>query len=194
MSTPHAVLCIGHSRLKRGRIEGGAVSVGRVNEWTYNTGLAPLIVDQLRKYRLRAEIIDRYEGAGYDTAQRLLAARLRNIGPACALELHFNSAGKLARGHEHLHHPRSSGGKRLAECLSAEQCLATPEILCRGPKPRWKGNGVANRGWQFLYYPPMPSVIVEPGFGSNEDDWRILSEKRERVASAIAEGIASWLD
>lgn len=191
---PDVALCVGHSRLIKGRPEGGAVSVGGVAEWTCNCGLALQVQQILKEKRISSVVISLYQGAGYDSAQRWLAGHLRDLRVKCAGELHFNSAGPTARGHEHLHHPNSKGGKELATCLSQEQTVMLPGIPRRGVKERFKGTGSENRGWQFLYYPPMPSVIIEPGFGSNAEDWEIMSKNQFRLAEAIAEGFAAYLD
>jgi N-acetylmuramoyl-L-alanine amidase len=187
-------ICVGHSRRIKGTPEGGAVSVGGVSEWEYNRDIAARVQAILKRYVLPSVIVDDYQGRGYDAAQRWLAGHLKALNVIAAVELHFNSADPLANGHEHLHHPHSRHGKRLADDLSTEFRIHLPEIRVRGAKPRFKGNGVENRGWQFLYYPPMPSVIVESGFGSNEKDWQVLNDKRHKVALAIADGIASWLE
>lgn len=198
MSKPLVALCVGHSRkvTRNGhsRIEGGAVSIGGESEWSYNRRLAEMIEDELSRYQIDTVTISEYDGNGYNASQRWLAGRLRSFGATIALELHFNAASPAANGHEFLHHPRSSKGKMLARDLSNDLCLGVPELRSRGIKQRFSGSGSENRGWQFLYYPPMPSVIVENFFGSNASDWEVATSKMCKIARANAEGIASFLD
>lgn len=184
-------LCIGHSRLKNGRVEGGAVSVGGESEWSYNRQLAEMIVDELGQRMIDTLEVSRYEGAGYGAAQRWLADRLKKSGATLALELHFNASDDPdANGHEWLYWHSSKQGKLLAESINAEMCLAVNSIRTRGAKPRFTGD----RGAEFLRGTHCPSVICEVGFGSNARDWQVMVEQKARIARAIAHGILEFLD
>lgn len=194
MSSPHIALCIGHSRRINGHPEGGAVSHdGKINEWNYNLPLAILIRARLKQHGIRATIISEYQGTGYDSAQRWLAAHLKTLGITHALELHFNSSDNPeSTGHEWLHHHASVRGKALAARLSHEVTAALPALRPRGLKPRYPGsNRPDNRGWQFTTYPACPSIICEPGFGSNPSDWQILREQKETLAEAVTRALVA---
>lgn len=185
-------ICVGHSRKINGSPEGGAVTHdGKANEWTWNAGLAELIAKNLAAANVKSIIISEYDGTGYGAAQRWLAKHLKAIGATAAVELHFNSAdAPTASGHEWLFWGTSARGKALATSLSAEMCLAVPEIKWRGAKPRFDGD----RGSEFLKLTHCPSVIAEPFFGSSESDWKTAQAKRAQIALAIANGILEWLD
>ena len=190
MSAPLVAICVGHSRLIHGQPEGGAVSVGGISEWRYNSRLAPLIAAHLREHRCRAVIFERYEGDGYGAAQRWLAGQLKNMGVACAVELHFNASDSPdANGHEMLYWHSSKNGKRLATGLEEDFNLAIP-IKARGIKPKTS----ADRGAEFLSGTHCPAVIVESFFGSNLKDWSVAEAKRDAIARAIGEGILSYFD
>ena len=49
------------------------------------------------------------------------------------------------------------------------------------------------RGAYLLECTSMPCCIVEPAFGSNPDDWRVLNQRAHLLARAQAEAIAEWL-
>jgi N-acetylmuramoyl-L-alanine amidase len=184
-------LCIGHSRIIKGRRDGGAVMVDGTNEWSYNLGLADGILAVLRNHRIQGVVIDRYEGNGYGAAQRWLAAHLKTLAVDGAVELHFNSSDNAsATGHEWLYWHSSTRSRSLASNIDAEMALAVPELRTRGIKSKT----AADRGAEFLSGTHCPAVIAEPFFGSNPRDCEIAIRKKESIARAIAEGILSWLD
>lgn len=165
--------------------------VGGANEHAYNLPLGESIVQILIRKKIPAVLVSDYFGASYGAAQRWLAGHLKLIGAIAAVELHFNWDEDLAaNGHEWLHWHSSARGKNLAEDLEDEMCLMVPEIKARGVKARTS----KNLGSQFLSGTPCPAVIAETFFGSNPRDCSVATLKKERIAEAIAEGIADWLD
>jgi N-acetylmuramoyl-L-alanine amidase len=188
---PTIALCVGHSRQINGRLDGGAVSVGGVSEWTYNRRLADLIGAHLTRNRLRWFIVDAYPGKGYGAAIAWLARHLAERAADVAIELHFNSAGPTATGHEWLYWHTSKSGRRLAESIDLEFRLQLPPNVLRprGCKPI-PPNG---RGSEFLRRTHCPAIITEPFFGSHAGDWKIATESQDRIAIAIANGIAEWV-
>ena len=183
-------LCIGHSRQVKGQPEGGAYSVDGVNEHQYWSTVAPMIEGELAAAGVPSVIVDHYQGTGYGSAMRWLAGRLRELDAAAAIELHFNSASPRATGHEWLYWHSSRLGRLLA--LSLDESFSDEFVAgmhARGAKPRTAGH----RGAEFLRLTHCPAVIAEPFFASNATDWRIAVEHRERVAEAIAAGIAAWV-
>jgi len=185
-------LCIGHSRMIGTRRDGGAVSVGGISEWTYNLDLAGRIQSRLSQYNVRSMIVSHYQGAGYSSAMRWLAGHLKEAGATAAIELHFNSAGPTARGHEWLYWHSSPRSRLLAEELDTAMSMQIPpDILpTRGPKPR----NSKSRGAEFLRLTHCPAIITEPFFGSNETDWRLAATQQSKFANAIANGIDEWID
>ena len=184
-------ICVGHSRPVNGRPEGGAVSIGQITEWEYNSTLARLIAADLERYRIKSVIVDHYKGGGgYGTAMRWLAAHLEDLGVDAAIELHFNSGPAAARGHEWLHWHSSGTGKALADNLDTEMRLQLPPSIlpARGLKPRGTG-----RGAEFLRLTHCPAVIAEPFFGSNHQDWNLATHYQGKIALGIANGIDAWL-
>ncbi len=192
MSTPYPAICIGHSRRVHGHHEGGAISWDdKVSEWTYNSDLGLRIKGELAKAGIVAIVISDYEGNGYSSAQRWLAARLKALGCTLALELHFNSSDDPnSNGHEQLYWNSSKNGKRLADEIRAEMCLGIPEIKTRGIKEKF----ALDRGAEFLKGTHCPAVICESGFGSSKSDWNALTTRKDALARAITNGVLSYLD
>lgn len=191
MATPLVAICTGHSRTIKGRIEGGAVSIGNENEWSYNRQLGEMIADELGQRAIDTLEVSRYQGAGYGSAQRWLAERLKLAAATLAVELHFNSSDNpAANGHEWLYWHTSAQGRSLADNLHSEMCLGVTSLKARGIKPRFAGD----RGAEFLAGTHCPAVICEVGFGSNANDWQVMTTQKDRIARAIAHGILEFLD
>jgi N-acetylmuramoyl-L-alanine amidase len=190
--TATIAICIGHSRKIQGRRAGGAVSIGQISEWEYNSTLATLIASDLERYQIRSVIIDDYQGNGYGTAMRWLAGHLREMGVDAAIELHFNAGPPTARGHEWLHWHSSRRGRDLAQAIDDEfrQQLMPSILPARGLKPRT----AKDRGAEFLRLTHCPAVICEPFFGSNHQDWSIATHYQGKIALGIANGIDEWLE
>lgn len=192
MSTqPTVGLCVGHSRRINTRRDGGATSVGGISEWHFNSVLADLIGAHLTRNRIRWFILSDYPGNGYTAAMCWVADQLALRGAEVAVELHFNSATPQARGHEWLYWHSSKEGKRLADSIDYEFRLQIPPglIPARGIKPVES----FGRGSEFLRRSHCPALIAEPFFGSNEEDWKIATSNQDKIAIAIANGIAEWL-
>ena len=172
-----------------GRPEGGAISVGGVSEWNYNLRLGALITDELDRHGIQAVEFRVYEGKTYGGAVSWLASQIKASGCEAAVELHFNSAGTDATGHEWLHWFASERGKSLASNIQSEMTKRIPELKSRGLKAI---GGADERGAGFLRQTHCPAVIAEPFFGSNAADWAIAEAKKPEIAKAIAAGIARF--
>lgn len=189
--TPRIAICVGHSRIINGHRDGGAVSVSGIQEWEYNAELAEMVGANLTFYGLRWFIVDSYKGDGYGAAMTWLGKHLEERGAGLAVELHFNSAGEAARGHEWLYWKTSKNGERLANCLEYQMRLQFPPIVM--PARGIKGLGRADRGAEFLRRTKCVSAICEPFFGTNEDDFKLATRDKDKVARAIANGIDEYI-
>ena len=179
-------LCIGHSRFINGKRDGGAVSVGNVNEWTYNSELADMIQGRLENMGIASKVYDEYVGVGYTAAMKWVATQLDKDNVDAAVELHFNSAGADATGHEWLYWHSSQKGFALASKADHEMRRLIPGFKARGCKPLSSGS----RGAEFCRLTPCPAIITEPFFGSNKADWDIAVNNKEEIAEAIALSLA----
>jgi N-acetylmuramoyl-L-alanine amidase len=122
------------------------------------------------------------DGVGIQGAYRAAAA----IQPAGIIELHFNAATSLARGSETLCCELHPGSPRLAA------------VVQRAMVRVFERSGSRDRGVKVLTEndrgfgnvsaaPGVPSVLVEPFFGSNEADCRLAHER----VGAYAEGLVA---
>jgi N-acetylmuramoyl-L-alanine amidase len=178
-------ICVGHSRSG----DDGAVSIGHISEWHFNQALSVVVAEELEKLGVPNFIVDEYEGNGYGSAMRWVADTLEQKHASLALELHFNASDGGARGHEWLFWSSSKRSSRLATCLLARYQAAFPEVPMRGIKPKKSGD----RGAEFLRLTHCPSVICEPFFGDNQQDWEIASPRIPDIARAIAAGVHDYL-
>lgn len=184
LSSPVLAICVGHSR---GYDKGATACDGETSEWDYNIKVARELQDHLKTLGLGSIIIYTYKGEGYGTAMRNLGAKINSLKVDAAIELHFNAASPKAKGSEMLHWHSSEKGKALAECLQAEVVRAFSS-KDRGAK----GKKAGERGSRFLRVAECPSVIAEPFFGSNEEEWETFKDSQVKLGEALAEGFNKY--
>jgi N-acetylmuramoyl-L-alanine amidase len=178
---PMIAICVGHSRSG----DRGAESVGGVSEWEFWQPIAYRAAEILRDKGMSAKVVDVYDGGSYGAAMSWLGRHLEEMGAVRTVELHFNSAGPSAEGHEWIYWGGSKLGAALAKDLEAAHSERFPGFRCRGVK----GKGMSDRGGLFLRRTPCPAVICEAFFGSNRKEWVEYSKREEELAEAIADGI-----
>jgi len=182
---PHIALMVGHSRSIGTRKDGGAESWdGHENEWAFNEVLATKILALLLAKGIESTIYDSYAGSGYGAAMRWLAKETKADGITHGVELHFNSAGPNAHGHEVLYYAGSLKGQQLA--IKVNNALTSH---FNTPNRGAKGITRTDRGGEILYLTNYPMIISEPFFGSSKEDWEATAEKIDELAHAMAEGI-----
>ena len=175
-------VCVGHAR----RGDTGAVAAdGMTTERVYNTDLAFKVAERLKEKALRCHVV-----CLYPAAMKWLAGELGRLGATLAVELHFNSSHvRAATGHEWLYWAHSDAGRRLAGCLNTAMIRQFPDELPRGCKPVTR----KDNGSGFVRLAPCPAVVAEPFFGSNPHDWDTVAAHPDRLAAALAEGLARAL-
>jgi N-acetylmuramoyl-L-alanine amidase len=165
--------------------------VADVSEHDFNVPLARLIAEALDEHGYAATVIDRYEGKSYGSAMTWLAAKIREIKAAMAIELHFNASDvRAASGHEWLYMTGSAGGREIARCLDRKMRGTFPQLQARGAKAL----GPSDRGGQFLLKTHCPAVIAEPFFGTNREDWEMVAEHPAALAGTVAGAIMEAMD
>ena len=183
-------LCVGHSRLlASGTPEGGAwTHDGTTSEWKWNSALVRVIAAELHDvHGIAAYIVNDYGPREYYGAMHWLGQELRRLGNIkLAVELHFNASSATANGHEWLHYQGSIKGRLAATELHLAMMRHFPGIRARGVKTPIEGRGAA-----FLKETHCPAVLAEPFFGSNAQDWETMRRNPEKLATAIAEGLAA---
>lgn len=178
-------VCVGHSRPG----DSGAASVGNVTEWKYNQPIAADVVARLRAAGHDAILYDKYVGSSYSTSVNWIAAQLKEAGAEVAIELHFNAAAASAKGFEYLYWHASPSSKKLAELLTARHAATLPGTTNRGARSRTS----TDRGAYYLQKTPCPSVILEPFFGSNAEEWEFYKTASNRLAGIYTGAVLDFL-
>lgn len=137
---------------------------------------------------IQATLIDKYEGPSYSAAMSWLGRQCRKLKADIAIELHFNSAGPYAEGHEWLYWHRSPKSQRLAECFRDAFRNNYPDSRSRGIKPC----DAESRGSLFLRLTPCPALILEPYFGSNKAETECYSTTLPLMAKAYADAVTAY--
>lgn len=183
---PDCALIVGHTRKAP-----GAVSVGGVSEYDFNSKLALDVVtevermtfDKAKKQSVVTRLVYRDEPNDYWG----LPKKVNATGARFAISLHFNAArSKHATGTEVLYWHRSLQGRALATML-LDELLHALDLPQRGIK----GRTIAGRGGRLLAKTAMPCVIAEPFFGSNVIDWNTATANRDRLVEAYARCIVN---
>lgn len=105
-----------------------------------------------------------------------------NWGADCFVSIHCNSFNQVAKGIETYCYKFKY--RKLADCVHAEMVNAKLYTLNRGVK---EGNLHVVRETN------MPACLVELGFIDNVEDIKLLENKQEEFATAIAKGICKFL-
>lgn len=181
---PVLAICVGHSRYND---MGATACDGETDEWTYNARVAKVVQKTLAETGIESVVVHEYIGGSYTEAMNNLSAELKELGVSAAIELHFNAASPSAHGSEMLHWHGSKKSKALAQSL---QRSVVAEFGCRDRGLKSKKHG--DRGALFLRETHCPAVIVEPFFGTNEEDWGMFSRGFEALGIALADGFIDY--
>lgn len=101
------------------------------------------------------------------------------------ISVHCNSFNSTSCGHEVLYYPTSSQGKKLAHAIQTS-LVKTVGLRDRGIKPR-KDLCVLKRTRSI-------AILVETAFISNPNEAKLLREKPDAFARAIAIGVKNYLN
>ena len=166
----------------------GAVSVSGVSEYEWASEHARLVALHLRAAGVVPIIIERDDTAkGYSR----LPGKVNKTGAHVAVSFHFNShSNPKATGSEVLYWHTSLRSRALAvELERADDVLGLRDRGAGG----LKACGEDDRGAYLLRKTSMPCALVEPGFGSNPDDWHAIVERGGALAEEQAGAIVRWL-
>lgn len=179
-------IIVGHDKLKQG---ARGVSPLGLSEYMYNEGVAQEMFRVARDNGLTAAVFHR-DGLSIDGVARFVNKWAQ--GPkACAIELHFNSFNAKARGTETLYDADPPEGKILAEILQRNMC----DVFARKGKDDRGIKGLApeDRGHRSLSGIYVPACIVEPAFGDNPTDAKLLAENAKPYAACLVAGAIEFL-
>lgn len=177
-------IVVGHNKYT------GASAIDGSDEWIWNKVIANNLKDELAKLGISSEIFIRDSSKGYSSAMRKHADNIGAYGADAAIELHFNSYNETANGTEAII-SGSTGATEAAKCVLREWAKEFPKLRLRhdsGIKVDASG-----RGSGFNNKVPCPSMVWEPIFASNPNEWADYKDERGRMAKAIAKGYAAFL-
>ena len=101
------------------------------------------------------------------------------------ISIHTNSFNSTSNGHEVLYYPTSTKGKNLAQQIQAS-LVKNVGLRDRGIKPR--------KDLCVLKRTKSVAVLVETAFISNPNEARLLRDKPDLFARAIAIGVKNYLN
>lgn len=157
------------------------------SEYPFNKEVARLMELAARERGVVARTFFR-DGVGIRGAYQAATA----FEPSAIVELHFNAASPRARGTETLCcalHPRSPALARSVQ-ESMVRVLGRTGSADRGVKVLREGD----RGFGNVSSAPgVPSVLVEPFFGSNVEECRLVHGKVRAYAEGLVEAVESFI-
>ena len=172
-------IVVGHTKRRQGAV---ALPPIGTSEYQWNTDLA----ERIRAFAderddVAVEIFWRDNG-GLKGAY----GRARAWGAQAAIELHFNASNNSkARGTETIYGDWERD-QVFARIVQAEMVEALG-LRDRGVKEPWNGRGAVN-----LSHLKVPSIIVEPGFGSNPHGAATMHAERDDLARALLDAAARF--
>ncbi len=125
----------------------------------------------------------------YTARVKNTAEKLNKVNFDLVIELHFNSATPQANGCETLYYFNSEKSKSYAKKFS--------EVVNRWTSIKLRNNGLKalvnskDRGFASVYYPKAPTILIEPFFGSNQEDCRKIRDSK-MVACIIEDFINQY--
>lgn len=179
-------IVIGHNRIAKGASATPPLST---TEFPFNSRVAQQMKDEADEYNLLCEMFFREPSTSYSKEIAQAYAAVERWKPDCCIELHFNSGPPAATGSETLMGADRKAGRSLADNVQ-EEILSTLGLPNRKVKIVQSGD----RGGGSLYaLPSVPTIIVEPFFGSNAGDCqKVGSAGEEKLARAYLRGARDW--
>ena len=177
-------IIVGHTLHRQG---AAALPPIDQNEYPFNTEIARRMELAAANHGMVARTFFR-DGVGIQGAYQNAVA----FDPDSIIELHFNAAeNPAARGTETLYGDVNPDSRRLAELVqnSMVSVFGRSRSGNRGIKVRQPGD----RGFASVTAAPtVPSVLVEPFFGSNAGECRLAHEKAVEYAEGLVDALVKF--
>ncbi len=106
------------------------------------------------------------------------------------VSIHCNAGG--GTGTETYHYEYSHAGKKLAACIQ-RQIVNSLSTVDRGLKTKIFGSDGYPYDVFVCKYTDCPAVLVETAFIDDDFDYRLLRDRQDDFASAIARGITDYV-
>ncbi|ESW78390.1 hypothetical protein X770_32385 [Mesorhizobium sp. LSJC269B00] len=180
---------VGHNSVSTG---SSAVSPISRSEFAFNGVVADQIVAESPHYNVIAEKFLRVSQGSYSSEIAQVYGEVQAWGADCAIELHFNSASPEATGSMVLFRAGNGVAQGLARplALQIQSLLGLPLRNGNGLQPLQPGD----RGYGSVSaLATVPSVLIEPFFGSNKGDClKVASIGEAGLARAYLRGVRDW--
>ena len=124
----------------------------------------------------------------YRDSYKDLPDQINRLGPEIIFSLHCNAFNTQASGTEVLYYHTSKMGKLIAG-ITQNHIVSALELPDRGIKAKKE----EDRGGYLLRYTDAPCVIVEPFFIDNNDDYRKVRGRLDKLIFAYIESIKDAL-
>ena len=139
--------------------------------------------------KIGKRVADYLRAVGYDVKLEQIDG-LGAICDACNdwhadlfVSIHCNAANGYAQGTETYHFYGSSSGRKLATAIHNQIVKSIPLV----------NRGVKQAGFFVLAQTDCPAALVETAFIDNAADARLLADKEDDFARAIARGITDFV-
>ena len=179
------VVIIGHGM----GTDKGAYGVSPLSmyEYPYNTLVAQDMAAYAKTRGLACTILNKHGSstAAIGTTANTIVAEYGHKG--CVIELHFNAYNGTASGTETLYDTREKDNKLFAGICQKRmvELFKRPD---RGLKDRTSGRGGSN-----LASVKVTGCLVEPLFGDNATDAKLLKDKRAEYARCLVDAAIEYI-
>jgi len=197
----------GHSRC-----DPGAEGINGIKEYPLNVALTDLLGRFILSGGSWVRTDLEFEDDPYPDYLVKTILRCNTLKVDIAVELHHNFVSNpKVRGGQTIYWDTSKQGHILAELVSQNINMALTNVV--GPLGAAVGfqktipiteYGYAMRDYKsiaqigrrlgFLRRTNMPAIIIEPGFLSNENDVKLVQDKRLEIATGIYRGIQQYIN
>jgi hypothetical protein len=177
-------IIVGHTELRQGAFALAPISQ---HEYPFNREIAQTMEMAAASERIVARTFFR-DRVGISGAYQAATA----FEPDGIIELHFNSASAAARGTETLCSEDHPDSRKLADLVQKSMVAVFNR---RGSRDRGvKVLRAGDRGFgNVSAAPTVPSVLVEPFFGSNAADCQLAFERTAEYAAGLVDAFAEFV-
>jgi N-acetylmuramoyl-L-alanine amidase len=176
------VVVIGHNKDQRGAM---AVYPIASKEYDFNHKVALDIYRHCRSNNIECMVIDKSE-----STQKIVFDKVnKEERESVVVELHFNASDNCkARGTEVLYVDENS--EMMAKSMQESLCLCLNRIgkQNRGVKKLTD----IDRGFHNICGFEWPAILIEPFFGDNKEDSRLVYDRYEQYVESIVKGALDW--
>ena len=142
------------------------------------------------------KLVDKYlKAVGYDTklfqfdGLQTICDTANDWNADLFVSIHCNAGG--GTGTETYYFQGSAKGETLAACIQ-RQIVNSLHVVNRGVKTKIYGSDGKPYDIYVLKYTDMPAVLVETAFIDNANDAKLLRDRQDDFARAIARGISDF--